>query len=61
VGQDNASHPSLRFKALQGDSRLWSARVSRDIRALAVQGQDGGWIWLWIGGHADYDQMLSML
>jgi hypothetical protein len=51
----------VRFKALQGDSGIWSARVSRDIRALAVKGRDGGWVWFWIGTHADYDQMIAML
>jgi len=59
--QQNPSHPSLRFKPLQGGSGVWSARVSRDLRALAVQGKDGGWIWFWIGTRAGYDQVLSAL
>lgn len=59
--QQNPGHPSLRFKALQGGSGVWSARVSRDLRALAVQAKDGAWVWFWIGTHADYDQVLSAL
>jgi hypothetical protein len=59
--RNNSSHPSLRFKALQGGSGVWSARVTRELRALAVQGRDGAWIWFWIGSHADYDRMISKL
>lgn len=36
-------HPSLHFKQT---GRVWSARVNRHIRALAVQ--DGkGFVWFW--------------
>jgi mRNA-degrading endonuclease RelE of RelBE toxin-antitoxin system len=30
-------HPSLRFKKVKGREGLWSARVGRDYRALAVR------------------------
>ena len=49
------SHPSIRFKKV---GRLWSARVDRNHRALAVQdGED--FIWVWIGSHDDYERMIK--
>ncbi|QDU54799.1 ParE family toxin-like protein [Aeoliella mucimassa] len=53
--QSDASHPSLRFKKV-GD--FWSARVGQHYRALAVEGQEG-FVWVWIGSHADYDKILG--
>lgn len=52
-------HPSLHFKRLVGTSPpLWSVRVGRDYRALAVE-RDGTAFWFWIGPHAEYDRILS--
>ena len=48
-------HPSLHFKRI---GRLWSARVGLYFRALAVEDGSDGLIWVWIGSHADYDQLL---
>lgn len=48
-------HPSLHFKKVD---RFWSARVGRDYRTLAAECPEG-FIWFWIGSHADYDQVLS--
>ena len=49
-------HRSLHFKKIRDD--LWSVRVSRDYRALAVK-DDAGWIWFWIGPHTEYDKILA--
>lgn len=49
-------HPSLHFKRIKND--LWSVRVGRGYRALAVKGNDG-YQWFWIGSHADYDRLVS--
>ena len=49
-------HPSLHFKRIAGDR--WSARVSRRYRALALE-VDGGYVWVWIGSHSDYDRILK--
>lgn len=49
-------HPSLHFKCVKGD--LWSVRVGRSHRALAIEGKDG-FQWFWIGSHADYDRLVS--
>jgi len=51
----NPSHPSLHFKKI-GD--FWSARVGRNYRALAVE-DNKDFIWVWIGNHDDYIQMLQ--
>ena len=53
--QVNPRHPSLQFKKL---GRLWGARVSDDYRALALRVEDG-FLWFWIGSHADYDRLIK--
>lgn len=52
---ENPAHPSLRFKRV-GD--LWSARVGRSYRALAVK-DDDDFLWVWIGAHDDYERLLN--
>ncbi len=47
-------HPSLHFKRL-GD--FWSVRVGLHYRALGIEAQ-GEMIWVWIGSHAAYDQLV---
>jgi hypothetical protein len=54
--KQDPKHPSLRFKRIRGD--LWSVRVGRGYRALAIEGKDG-FQWFWIGSHADYDGLVS--
>jgi hypothetical protein len=49
-------HPSLRFKRIKDD--LWSARVGRGYRALAIERKDG-FHWFWIGSHAEYDRLVG--
>jgi hypothetical protein len=51
--QSDPSHPSLHFKKL---GRVWSARVGARYRAIAVA-IDGGFLWIWIGSHAEYDKL----
>uniref|UniRef100_Q07NX2 Type II toxin-antitoxin system HigB family toxin n=1 Tax=Rhodopseudomonas palustris (strain BisA53) TaxID=316055 RepID=Q07NX2_RHOP5 len=48
-------HPSLHFKKV---GSYWSARVGLRFRALAVE-TDGGFVWFWIGSHADYDRLIK--
>jgi hypothetical protein len=47
--------PSLQFKKV---GRYWSVRVGLRYRALAVE-VDGGYLWFWIGPHADYDKLIN--
>ncbi len=50
----DTAYPSLHFEKV---GRFWSARVGLAHRALAVE--DGGdFIWVWIGGHDDYDRII---
>ncbi|MGJ4915696.1 ParE family toxin-like protein [Bradyrhizobium oligotrophicum] len=48
-------HPSLQFKKV---GRFWSARVGLRYRALATE-VDDGYLWFWIGSHADYDKLIG--
>jgi len=47
-------HPSLQFKKI---GELWSARVSLNYRALALE-HEGGFAWIWIGQHDDYERLI---
>jgi hypothetical protein len=52
--QGDPRHPSLQFKKV---GNVWSARVGLAHRALAVEdGED--FLWVWIGGHDDYDRLI---
>ena len=53
--KNDAAHPSLQFKKV---GKLWSARVGSDYRALATR-IDGGFLWVWIGTHSEYDKLIS--
>ncbi len=48
-------HPSLQFKKV---GRYWSVRVGLRYRALAAD-VDDGYLWFWIGSHADYDKLIG--
>ena len=53
--KSNPSHPSLHFKKI---GTVWSVRAGINHRAVAVE--DGSdFIWVWIGNHNDYDQLLK--
>ncbi|MBD2513984.1 hypothetical protein H6G93_02995 [Nostoc sp. FACHB-973] len=51
-------HPSLRFKQVHPREPIYSARVSKNYRAVGVR-NESGIVWFWIGTHADYDNLLS--
>jgi len=50
----DSSHPSLRFKNIEG---LWSVRVGSHYRALGRMRADGLY-WFWIGPHGAYDKFM---
>jgi hypothetical protein len=52
--QDDPKHPSLHFKKIR---EVWSIRVGISHRALAIETADG-FCWIWIGSHADYDDLI---
>lgn len=49
-------HPSLHLKRV---GRFWSVRVGLRHRALAVEASSDVLLWVWIGTHAQYDQLLK--
>jgi hypothetical protein len=52
--KNDPAHPCLHLKKI---GRFYSARVGLRYRALAVESEDG-FVWFWIGSHADYDALL---
>jgi hypothetical protein len=53
----NPSHPSLQFKRVHPSEPIYSLRISREYRALALRERDVV-TWFWIGSHADYDRLI---
>ena len=53
--KENPKHPSLRFKKV---GPYWSVRVGLSYRALGKERKEGI-ILMWIGSHAEYDQLLK--
>jgi hypothetical protein len=51
------AHPSLQFKKLAGEDRIYSIRIGLGYRALAVTGKEH-MIWYWIGSHATYNRLV---
>jgi hypothetical protein len=58
--QANSSHPGLRFKQVNANPPIYSARVGIGYRAVGVKDGDTV-VWFWIGSHADYDALLEHL
>ncbi|MDY7024656.1 MAG: hypothetical protein SWJ54_25470 [Cyanobacteriota bacterium] len=56
----NPNHPSLRFKKVHPQLPIYSARITRNYRAIGQLSGDT-MIWFWVGSHADYDKLLSHL
>jgi hypothetical protein len=48
------THRSLRFKKV---GTIWSVRISRGYRALALLQGDAAH-WFWIGPHDEYERMI---
>ena len=53
--QNNPYHPSLQLKKV---GELWSVRVGKIYRALALEDKEG-FVWVWIGHHKDYDKLIN--
>lgn len=58
--QQDPYHPSLQFKQVHETQPIFSARISRDYRAVGVK-DENEIVWFWIGSHSDYDNLLSQL
>jgi hypothetical protein len=56
--KQDPSHPSLRFKKVHPELPIYSARISKNYRAVAqLDGNTA--IWFWVGSHAEYDKFLD--
>lgn len=58
--KEDPSYPSLRFKKVHPELPIYSARISRNYRAVGQLDGDTV-IWFWVGSHADYDKLLEQL
>lgn len=58
--KQNPTHPSLRFKQVHSKLPIYSARISKDYRAVG-QKEENTIIWFWIGSHSEYDKLLSQI
>ena len=56
--KQDPKHPSLSFKKV--GKEIWSARISRDYRALARK-EEGVFVWYWIGKHDEYKRQIQKL
>ncbi|NER29408.1 MAG: hypothetical protein F6J89_17720 [Symploca sp. SIO1C4] len=58
--KQNPNHPSLRFKKVHPELPIYSARVSKNYRAVGQLDGDTV-IWFWVGSHTEYDKLISQL
>jgi mRNA-degrading endonuclease RelE of RelBE toxin-antitoxin system len=58
--KEDPSHPSLRFKKVHPELPIYSARISKNYRAVG-QLEGDTVIWFWVGSHAEYDKLLGQL
>lgn len=58
--KENPSHPSLRFKKVHPELPIYSARISKNYRAVGQLEGDTA-IWFWMGSHTEYDKLLDRL
>ena len=56
--QTDPYHSSLHFKCINTQSNLYSVRIGMHYRAVGVK-QGDTIIWLFIGSHEDYNQLLG--
>ena len=58
--KQDSSYPSLRFKKIHPELPIYSARISRNYRAVGQLDGDTV-IWFWVGSHAEYNRLLEHL
>ena len=54
--KDDPRHPSLHLKRI---GRFCSARAGSRHRALAIDAGEDTLLWVWVGTHTEYDQLLQ--
>jgi hypothetical protein len=58
--KEDPSYPSLRFKKVHPELPIYSARISKNYRAIGQLDGDTI-IWFWVGSHTEYDRFLEQL
>ncbi|MEN9221907.1 MAG: hypothetical protein Q6M04_05660 [Thermostichus sp. BF3_bins_97] len=58
--QEDPNYPSLHFKKVHPELPIYSARISKNYRAVGQVDGDT-MIWFWIGSHAEYDKLLGQM
>lgn len=58
--KEDPSYPSLRFKKVHPELPIYSARISKNYRAVGLLDGDTV-IWFWVGSHTEYDRLLEQL
>jgi hypothetical protein len=56
--KENPRHRSVRFKRVDDQEPVYSARVSNVYRALGILEGDTV-IWFWISSHDEYERLLN--
>ncbi len=51
--RESPFHPSLHFKCVNHEDRIWSVRLTLGYRALGIMEGDTV-TWFWVGSHEDY-------
>jgi len=51
-------HASLHFKRVHSTRPIYSARITRNYRAVGVL-EDNIIVWFWVGSHDEYDRLLK--
>ncbi len=60
IWQKNPYHESLNFKKVHSSEPIYSVRIGLAWRALGVK-ENETIIWFWIGSHAEYDKLITLL
>lgn len=58
--EEDPAHPSLRFKKVNDDPKVYSVRISIEYRALGVV-EGNEIIWFWVGSHDDYEKLINQI
>jgi hypothetical protein len=53
--RESSFHPSLHFKCVNQEERIWSVRLTLGYRALGIMEGDTV-TWFWVGSHEDYER-----
>jgi len=51
-------HASLHFKRVHSTRPIYSARITRNYRAVGIL-EDNIIVWFWVGSHDEYDRLLK--